>query len=135
MINDQYITAMRIFSDIFGEPSWLSNPKEGQSTDEIINVWCLELKNYTLDQVKKACYSIVKWKKSMTFPTISHLMSELSDQDVEKVVGDNTSEAQRVYRRLLTERPEYSNLAAQRSIFRVYGIEVGGYKNADDIGY
>lgn len=75
----QFHEAFKIFSDVYGYPKWEVDPKEGQSKDEIVKMWQEELRPYSVGQVKTACYKVVKYRKAMTFPTISHLMSQLVD--------------------------------------------------------
>lgn len=86
----QFDEAFKILSDVYGYPKWEINPKEGQSKDEIIRVWQDELRPYSVGQVKAACYRLIKYRKAMTFPTISHLMSELVD--VKPEPEENTSD-------------------------------------------
>lgn len=123
-MNIQTETAMRIFTDIYGMPNWEKNVKEGQSPSEIIKLWDDELSGYTEQQVKNACYKLAKFRKVMTFPTISHLMSELCDEDKD-VKTDN--QVQFVLKALLNNK-ELSELAIQRTMWNLYKYSYNGYK-------
>lgn len=63
--------------DLYGKPNW---KKDGQDIDEIRKVWETELDGYSEEQIKEACYKLFRYRKAMTFPTISHLMSMLYDE-------------------------------------------------------
>lgn len=79
----QFETAFDFFVDIYGFPSWEDNLKPGQSKEKIIAIWEKELFGYSCQQIKEACMRVVKYKKSMTFPTISLLMTELYNEKKE----------------------------------------------------
>ena len=125
-MNIQTQTAMEILSDIYGYPKWDKEAKEGQSPEKIIELWDKELSGYTSDQVKQACYRLVKYRKAMTFPTISHLMSELVDEEHKIDAGD---EAQRVLRELINHQPPFDEIAIQRTMWSLYGYSYNGYDN------
>lgn len=122
---------MNILSDIYGYPKWDKEAKEGQSPEKIIEVWDKELSGYTQDQVKQACYRLVKYRKAMTFPTISHMMSELVDEE-HKI--DTNDETQKALRELINHQPPFSDLAIQRTMWSLYGFKYLGYDPDNDKG-
>ena len=130
-MNIQTQTAMNILSDIYGYPKWDKEAKEGQSPEKIIEVWDKELSGYTQDQVKQACYRLVKYRKAMTFPTISHMMSELVDEE-HKI--DTNDETQKALRELINHQPPFSDLAIQRTMWSLYGFKYLGYDPDNDKG-
>lgn len=85
MTNIQFETAFQVFTDIYGLPKWEEAPKEGQNKEKIIETWCNELKGYTVEQVKEACFKVIRWGKIKTFPTLSHLLAQLSEVKQENV--------------------------------------------------
>ena len=129
-MNKQFETAYNIFRDFYGEPKWNENPKTGQSPDAIMEKWCEELKGYSVDQIRQACAWITRKRRVMTFPTLDVLLCELSDK--EKEVPEVTPEA--VYKGLIFSNINMSKLAAQRAVYRVYGVEIDGYRASEDIG-
>lgn len=133
-MSQQYEVAFKIFSDVYGYPKWETKTKEGQNVQEIIKIWEEELRQYTPEQVKLACYRVVKYRKSQTFPTISHLMAELVDEekkeDYSLQVG-NVKEAQKMYSYIITHG-NASKLASQRTIWNLYQVEVDGYNHVED---
>lgn len=133
-MNDQTNVALRILSDIYGYPQWEKNTKDGQNADEIIKIWAEELGNYTIEQVKNACYRVAKFRKSMTFPTISHIMAELVDEkkkDEYSLETGNVKAAQKMYAYLINNSSA-PKLASQRTIWNLYHVEVDGYKQEED---
>jgi len=136
-MNIQFEAVFKIFVDIYGVPPWEAKPKEGQNREEIISLWCDELKGYTIDQVKRAAYSVAKFKKSSSFPTISHLMAELVNEKREAC-----SAPEAVYRELLASKFETDKTndekrrICQEAIYATHGICVDGYippaKKADE---
>lgn len=133
-MNIQFETAFDILSNYYGLPNWEVKPKEGQSRDEIVKVWCCELKPYTVEQVKEACYWLTRKKKTMTFPSINVLMNELFNSKKE---GAQEEEAKRVYRMMREQKgfDERYKICAQRAIYDVYGVCMEGYDpKADDRG-
>lgn len=124
-MSQQTETAMKIFSDVYGYPVWEVKAKEGQNALEIMKIWEDELKKYTPEQVKQACYRVVKYRKAQTFPTISHLMAELCEE--EKVV-DTTDEQKRVLKELVTHNPPLQDEAIQKVMWDIYGFSYKGYK-------
>ena len=110
--------AMNIFVDIYGQPNWETKPKEGQSKLEILALWDKELEGYADYQVKDACYRLCKYKKAMTFPTISHLMAELVDNKKEdKEYSKNTEKSELTiwYENFMT-RTDYLKRSLQLAI-------------------
>ena len=131
MTNIQFETAFDILSNYYGLPNWEVKPKEGQSRDEIVKVWCDELKGYTVDQVKEACYWLTRKKKTMTFPSINVLMNELFSAKKE---NNPNEEAGRVYR-MIRERQNYDEkykICAQRAVYDVCGVCMEGYDPKTD---
>jgi len=124
-MKEQTETAMKIFTDIYGMPKWEKEEKDGQDYNEIIALWDNELKCYSVDQVRQASYRVVKYRKSMTFPTISHLLSELCDTEKEEEKGD---EVQKCLSTLLQRQPPFDDLAIQRTMWKLYQFK---YKNYD----
>jgi len=118
-------TAMNILTDIYGYPKWEKETKDGQSYDKIIELWDNELSEYTPEQIKTACYRLIKYRKAMTFPTISHLMSELVDEEKNY---DDKNEQQRVLAELLNRQPPFDDLAIQRTMWSLYGMKYKGYE-------
>ncbi|MBR3676147.1 MAG: hypothetical protein IKN71_03320 [Alphaproteobacteria bacterium] len=72
-----------ILYDLYGEPTWLRKPKDGQEPEKIIEQWIAELSSYSEVQLRQACYNLFKYKKVATFPKLAHLLAELSDQEKE----------------------------------------------------
>lgn len=72
-------TAIDTLSELYGEPSWLKTPKQGQNLEKVFDEWDKALKKYSDTQVANACRSIYKYKKSATFPRLGHLLAELVD--------------------------------------------------------
>lgn len=70
--------AFKRLSDLYGEPHW---EREGQDFREIQKIWESELDGYSEEQIKEACYKLFRYRKAMTFPTISHLMTMLYDEE------------------------------------------------------
>lgn len=128
-MNIQTETAINIFNDIYGYPKWQRETKDGQSYDEIIKLWDGELKGYTVQQIKTACYHITKYRKNMAYPTLSHLLSELVDEEKEENKGD---EIQRVIQELLNHQPPFCELAIQRTLWQIYKYRYNGYDPEKD---
>ena len=128
-MSQQTETAMKVFSDVYGYPAWETKTKDGQNVQEIMKIWEDELKDYTPEQVKQACYRVVKYRKAQTFPTISHLMAELCDQ--EKYI-DKTDEVHLCLRELLKHTPPFSDIAIQRTMWRLYQFKYLGYEPEND---
>lgn len=129
-MSQQTETAMQIFSDVYGYPNWEVKTKDGQNVQEIIKIWENELKEYTPEQVKQACYRVVKYRKSQTFPTISHLMAELCDQ--EKNVEKN-DEVRICLKEILKRNPPFDDLAVQRTMWRLYQFKYKDYDPENDL--
>lgn len=72
-----------ILYDLYGEPSWLKKPKDGQDPEKIIEQWITELGGYGEVQLRQACYNLFKYKKVASFPKLAHILAELSDQQKE----------------------------------------------------
>ena len=128
-MNEQFRTAMSVLSDIYGYPQWETNTKDGQNADEIAKLWSEELSQYTPEQVKSACYRVIKFRKSMTFPTISHIMAELVDEKKKEEYSleiGNVKAAQKMYAYLISNSST-PKLASQRTIWNLYQVSVDGY--------
>lgn len=120
----QYEIAFKIFSDVYGYPTWETKTKEGQNAQEIIKIWEEELKKYKPEQVKQACYRVVKYRKAQTFPTISHLMAELCEE--EKVV-DEKDEMKKTLKTLLEHNPPFCENVIQKVMWDMYNFSYNGY--------
>lgn len=72
-------TALDRLSELYGEPSWLTDPKQGKNIEKIFAEWDKALQKYSETQIVKACRSIYKYKKSAMFPRSAHLLKELVD--------------------------------------------------------
>lgn len=121
--------AMKIFSDVYGYPNWEVKAKEGQNALEIIKIWEDELKDYDPEQVKQACYRVIKYRKAQTFPTISHLMAELCDQEKNL---DTKDDVQRCLRAILNHQPPFDDLVIQRTMWKLYQFKYKGYNPEQD---
>jgi hypothetical protein len=133
-MNKQTQTALEIFTDIYGSPKWMTNEKEGQDSKKIIEMWDSELKEYSIDQIKKACYTIIKYRRAMTFPTLSHVIAELHDVEKER---NADSECMSVLKYLLEHHDgsDHSLLATQRTMWRLYQYSYLGYDVEKDDGF
>ena len=80
-MSSQFDVAFSTLVDFYGEPKWEENPKVGQSKEQIIKIWEAELKDYSDSQVREACYKLFRFRKAMTFQTISHLKAMLFDEE------------------------------------------------------
>ena len=81
-----------MLTELYGEPTWLSEPKKGMDVEKVFAEWDESLKDYTEDQVKTVCRKLWKYAKTSTFPRLGHILAMLTD--VEKVYSE-------------PERPEY----------------------------
>jgi hypothetical protein len=72
--------AIKRLTDLYGNPNWC---KDGQDIEEIKKIWESELNGYSEEQIKEACYKLFRFRKTMTFPTISQLMAMLYDEEKE----------------------------------------------------
>ncbi len=131
-MNMQFEAVFGIFSDIYGMPNWETKPKEGQDRDEIIRRWSEALKPYTVEQVKTAAYKVVKFGKVRTFPTISHVLSELDNMQAEQQITSD-EEADKCYVYLLNHGVEQDQ--ASRTIYDLYGVKKGGFEPIKDTVY
>lgn len=68
-----------VLTELYGQPSWLSNPKGGQNPEVILQEWVDELGDYSDLELRMACLSLFKYKKCTSFPSISHVLSMLVD--------------------------------------------------------
>ena len=118
--------AIEILTELYGEPQWISSPKEGQNMTEIIRKWNAELSGYDEEEIKQACYRLFRFRAAKSFPSLSQLMAELSASP--KTVTDKKSEAERCYTYILQNGQNVSTLAAQRAIWRIYQVACGGYR-------
>lgn len=128
-MNNQTDIAIKIFTDLYGLPKWLKDEKEGQDSEKMIELWDNELKDYTPEQVKVACYRVAKYKKSNTFPSLSHILAELVDEDKQENEGD---ECQKCLRALIKREPPFSDLAIQRTMWQLYNFSYLGYDAEKD---
>lgn len=128
MIN-QTQEAIRIFTELYGEAKWMKEEKDGQDANKMLELWDNELKTYTTEQVKIACYRVAKYKKSNTFPSLSHILAELVDEDKQENEGD---ECQKCLRSLIKREPPFSDLAVQRTMWRLYKFKYKDYNPDED---
>lgn len=129
-MNNQTDTAIKIFTDLYGLPKWLKDEKEGQDSEKMIELWDNELKDYTPEQVKVACYRVAKYKKSNTFPSLSHILAELVDEEKHQESGD---EVQVCLKAILKRQPPFSDIAIQRTMWRLYKFSYLGYDPENDV--
>lgn len=140
MTNTQFNVAMDILTSYYGMPQWDLNPREGQDRDKIAKTWCDELGKYSVAQIQEACYWLTRKKKTMTFPSLPVLLNELFSKEPEVLSADDR-EPNRVYVALMAQKninkhPEaVKRLICGRTIYRIYGVKVDGYKRADDTGF
>lgn len=118
--------AIEVLTELYGEPQWMTAPKEGQNMTEIIRKWNVELNGYDEEEIKQACYRLFRFRAAKSFPSLSQLMAELSA--VPKTTADKKSEAERCYAYILQNGQNVSTLAAQRAIWRIYQVACGGYR-------
>lgn len=128
-MNAQFETAFNIFRDFYGEPRWITEPKDGQNPDTIIDRWCEELKNYTIEQIRQACAWITRKRRVMTFPTLDVLLCELSDKEK---ASNSENVVQSCLKTLINAG--YSDLLIQRTMWKIYGFKYKDYKPEEDGG-
>ena len=131
-MNKQFETAYNIFKDFYGEPKWSADPKEGQRPDVIIQQWCDALEPYSVEQVRQACGWLTRKRRVMTFPMLDSLLAELSDKTPDAHHTETKGEeALRCYNYILAHanesNPPISKLAAQKTIWNLYGVSMDGY--------
>ncbi len=90
----QFDEALSRLAEVYGMPNWMNNPKDGQDTDAVRKVWEVELSPYSPEQVKEACYRVIRWRKAQNFPAISELMGYLVDEE-KKGLPENETRYQR----------------------------------------
>ncbi|MFI3241737.1 MAG: hypothetical protein R3Y43_04145 [Alphaproteobacteria bacterium] len=73
-----------ILIDFYGQPQWLIKPKKGQSSEEIMKQWIATYGDYCAEDLSKAAYSLFKWHKLKTFPTMSHVNMALGSSEKEQ---------------------------------------------------
>ena len=133
MINEQpnlqTSTALKIFVDFYGFPSWENNPKEGQNRNEIIKLWNETLKGYSEHQIEEAAFNIVRNQRTMKFPTISHMRAQLFDKSKDAEIQQQLAELKR---RLAEPRVETDPIRKRAGSFYVRGRKVlpGFYEDA-----
>lgn len=86
--------AFDVLTELYGEPTWLSEPKKGMDIEKVFAEWDEALKDYSEDQIKTVCRKMWKYAKTSTFPRLGHILAMLTD--VEKVYSE-------------PERPEYEH--------------------------
>lgn len=75
--------AIDVLTELYGQPAWLVNPKDGQNSDVILREWIEELGEYSATDLKRACLAMFRYKKCSTFPSLSHVSSMLMDREKE----------------------------------------------------
>lgn len=78
-------TAIDTLSELYGEPSWLKTPKQGQNLEKVFAEWDAELKKYSEEQIKVVCRKMYKYRRTATFPSLAHILAELVDVEPEAV--------------------------------------------------
>lgn len=91
MASLQTDTAISVITELYGEPDWLTKPKEGQNVAVILAEWDEELRRYSEEQVKTAIRKMWKYSKAKSVPRLGHIIAELSDVTPE---GNNATERQ-----------------------------------------
>lgn len=91
MASLQTDTAISVITELYGEPDWLTKPKEGQNVAVILAEWDEELRRYSEEQVKTAIRKMWKYSKTKSVPRLGHIIAELSDVPPE---GNNATERQ-----------------------------------------
>lgn len=132
-MNNQTQMALEILSGYYGEPKWMTDPKQAQDSEKIIATWDSELAPYSVQQVKEACAWLTRRRKVMTFPTISILTTELVGKEPQaKEELSKGEEAMFCYNYILQHAhesiPPISKEAAQRAIWDIYGISMDGFE-------
>ena len=94
--NLQTSTALKIFVDFYGFPSWENNPKEGQNRNQIIKLWNESLEGYSEHQIEEAAFNIVRNQRSMKFPTISHMRAQLFDKSKDAEIQQRLAELEKL---------------------------------------
>jgi len=130
-MNEQSRTAFNIFTDFYGEPKWMKDPKDGQNPETIIQQWSDELKGYTIDQIRQACAWITRKRRVMTFPTLDVLLCELSDKERDQDSDDLTKRANKAYQDGLLKYPNLPKETHQKIIYDAFGVCVNGYKPSE----
>lgn len=103
----KYNLVTEILTELYGSPKWELDKKEGQSRIKVMNEWEKALCNYSEDQLRTVCYRIFKFKKSGSYPTLSHLLSELVDENPEdrnKSITKEKSELEIWYEKHVVDR-------------------------------
>lgn len=114
-------TVLKIFADIYGVPSWQNNPKDGQEVGKIIKLWNETLYGYSLAQVEEAAFHIVRFQKTMRFPTVSHMRAQLFDKSKEADLKKQISELEK---KLSEPRIENDPIRKRMRTFYVAGRKV-----------
>ena len=83
MPNLQTQTAIDTLSELYGKPSWLKTPKQGQNLEKVFAEWDAELKKYSEEQIKVVCRKMYKYRRTATFPSLAHILAELVDVEPE----------------------------------------------------
>lgn len=131
MIN-QTRTALNTLSAIYGNPSWRGTPAE----KDVISEWDKLFKNYSDEQVKKACLRYAKFKKEGKFPSLACIEAELVDETFNEDKGDKVEIANRCFAYWQAHKNECdpipTELTMKQTIWKLYGVAVGGYNPVFD---
>lgn len=103
--------AFDVLTELYGEPSWLSEPKKGMDIEKVFAEWDEALKDYSEDQIKTVCRKMWKYAKTSTFPRLGHIMAMLSDVSPEK---DGTPET--VKNMFMDELAQYRSRCIQDGV-------------------
>jgi len=63
--------------DYYGSVPWLDNPKGEQNPELIVEEWAKALESFSGEELRAAVGYIKKHKKSMTCPTLAHVLEAL----------------------------------------------------------
>lgn len=119
--------AINTLTEIYGNPSWLGNGNEAS----VIMEWDKLLKNYSDEQVKKACLRYAKFKKDGRFPSLACIEAELVDETFNENASDKRELANRCFAYWQTHKNECdpipTELVMKQTIWKMYGVAVAGY--------
>lgn len=131
MINQTRI-ALNTLSAIYGNPEWRGKPSE----KDVVMEWDKFFKNYSDEQVKKACLRYAKFKKDGKFPSLACIEAELVDETFNEDNLDKREIANRCFAYWQTHKnecdPVPTELTMKQTIWKLYGVAVAGYNPVFD---
>ena len=120
-------TAINTLKEIYGKPSWMGAGNEKLVIDE----WDKLFENYSDEQVKKACLRYAKFKKDGSFPSLACIEAELVDEKYNENNEDKVALANKCYVYCMAHKEECNpvptELTIKQSIWKSYGVAVGGF--------